>query len=83
MATLTQPKANKGLLVYSYKSNSKTVIAATHITSYKELPDNELLVISGADVNRFKFIDKADCDAAIIIIDGTMNITSTEAFVAT
>jgi len=79
MATLTQPKANKGLLVYSYKSNTRVVIAATHITSYKELPNFELLIISGADINRLKFIDKADCDAAILIVDNTMNLTSTEA----
>ena len=72
MATLTQPKTNTGLLEYSYKSNSKTIIVAAHITSYKELPNDELLVISGADVNRLKFIDKADCDAAIVIIDSTM-----------
>ena len=70
--TLTQPKTNTGLLEYSYKDNSKTVIAAAHITSYKELPNNELLIISGADVNRLKFIDKADCDAAIIILDSTI-----------
>jgi len=72
MPTLTQPKTNTSLLEYSYRSNSKTVIAASHITSYKELPNNELLVVSGADVNRLKFIDKADCDAAIIILDSTM-----------
>jgi len=72
MATLTQPKVNTGLLEYSYKSNSKTVIVAAHITSYKELPNNELLVVSGADVNRLKFIDKADCDAAVAILDNTM-----------
>ena len=72
MATLTQPKTNAGLLVYSFKSNTKTVLAAAHITSYKELPNNELLVISGADVNRLKFMDRADRDVAIIILDGTM-----------
>lgn len=72
MATLTQPKTNTGLLVYSYKSNSQTVIAAAHITSYKELPNNELLIISGNDVNRLKFVDKADCDAAVAILDSTM-----------
>jgi len=72
MPTLTQPKTNPGLLEYSYKSNSKTIISAIHITSYKLLPNNELLIISGADVNRLKFIDEADCDTAIIILDNTM-----------
>ena len=72
MATLTAPKTNTSLLVYSYKTESRTVISAAHITSYKELPNNEMLIISGADVNRLKFIDKADCDAAIAIIDGVM-----------
>jgi len=72
MATLTQPKINTGLLEYSYSSNTKTVISAAHITSYKELQNFELLVISGADVNRLKFMDKSDRDAAISILDGVM-----------
>jgi len=72
MPTLTQPKGNTRLLEYAYRSNSKTVISAAHITSYKELPNNELLIISGADVNRLKFMDKADCDAAVAILDSTM-----------
>ena len=72
MATLTQPKTNTGLLVYSYKSNTKIVISSAHITSYKELSKNELLIVSGADTNRLRFVDKADRDAAIAILDSTM-----------
>lgn len=74
MATLTQPKANTSLLVHSYRANTPIVIAGSLITSYMELPNNELLVKSGADVNCLKFIDKADCDAAIVILDTTMNL---------
>lgn len=82
MATLTQPKSNKGLLVYSYKTNTEITIAAAHITSYKKLPDNEMLITSGADTNRLKFINEADCDAAIAVLDDTMGLISTEAVVS-
>lgn len=73
MGTLSQPKVNTGLLVYRYMATSRTVIVAAHITSYKELPNNELLVKSGADSNRLKFIDQADRDDGISMLDTTMS----------
>jgi len=69
MATLTQPILDKSSLMHAYESNTKIKITGALITSYVELPNNELLIKSGGDVNRLKFIDKVDCDAAIVLID--------------
>ena len=80
MTTLTQSKSNKGLLTYCYNSETEIIFAATHITDYAKLPNNELLIRSAAGTNRLKFIDSTDRDAAIVILDATMNLTSTEAF---
>lgn len=79
MATLTQSKSNKGLLTYCYNSETEIVFAASHITEYVKLPKNELLVKNASGTNRLKFTDLADRDAAIAILDVTLNLTLTEA----
>ena len=81
MATLTQVKANSGLITYSHKEDTVIVFAASHVTSYAILPDNNLLIKSPAGDNCLRFIDSADRDAGIAILDATMNLTLTEAFV--
>ena len=82
MATLTQSKTNKSLLVYAYKETSEIVIAATHITHYVKLPDNSLLIHNASGSVRLKFVDLADRDAAIVILDATMNLTLTQASIS-
>ena len=82
MATLTQSKSNKGLLTYCYNSETEIVLAAAHITEYVKLPNNELLVKNASGTNRLKFTDAVDRNAGIVILDATMNLTLTEAFVA-
>lgn len=74
MTTLTQSKSNTGLLTYCYDSDTEIVFAANHITDYTKLPKNELLIKNISGVNRLKFTDSPDRDAAIVILDATMNL---------
>ena len=73
MATLTESAGNKGVLKHAFSNDTQITMAGKHITSYIKLPNNILRVTSGSDLRRLKFIDEADREDAIVIIDAAMS----------